>query len=104
MIPFSTWRNQGGSGEDSDGDWIEAQKNRDRPGRAFFHNKGEKLPEGKKQIAVQVVIQSMDKTLTDKEIETLSTQILNFVSKATGAELRKWFPQKLKPRFFRGFF
>ncbi len=50
---------------------------------------GDKLPEGKKQIAVQVVIQSMDKTLTDKEIETLSTQILNFVTKATGAELRK---------------
>jgi len=50
---------------------------------------GDKLPEGKKQIAVQVVIQSMEKTLTDKEIETLSTQILNFVSKATGAELRK---------------
>ena len=50
---------------------------------------GDKLPEGKKQIAVQVVIQSMDKTLTDKEIETLSTQILNFVAKATGAELRK---------------
>ena len=50
---------------------------------------GDKLPVGKKQIAVQVVIQSMDKTLTDKEIETLSTQILNFVSKATGAELRK---------------
>lgn len=50
---------------------------------------GGKLPEGKKQIAVQVLIQSMDKTLTDKEIETLSTQILNFVSKTTGAELRK---------------
>ena len=50
---------------------------------------GDKLPEGKKQIAVQVVIQSMDKTLTDKEIETLSAQILNFVTKATGAELRK---------------
>ena len=50
---------------------------------------GDKLPAGKKQIAVQVVIQSMEKTLTDKEIETLSTQILNFVSKATGAELRK---------------
>ncbi|MGN0919176.1 MAG: phenylalanine--tRNA ligase subunit beta [Alphaproteobacteria bacterium] len=50
---------------------------------------GDKLPAGKKQIAVQVVIQSMDKTLTDKEIETLSTQILNFVAKATGAELRK---------------
>ena len=50
---------------------------------------GEHLPEGKKQIAVQVVIQSMEKTLTDAEIETLSQQILNYVSKNTGAELRK---------------
>ncbi len=50
---------------------------------------GEHLPEGKKQIAVQVVIQSMEKTLTDAEIETLSQQILNYVAKNTGAELRK---------------
>ncbi len=50
---------------------------------------GEHLPEGKKQIAVQVVIQSMEKTLTDAEIETLSQQILNYVTKNTGAELRK---------------
>ena len=50
---------------------------------------GEHLPEGKKQIAVQVVIQSMEKTLTDAEIETLSQQILNYVAKNTGADLRK---------------
>ena len=50
---------------------------------------GEHLPAGKKQIAVQVVIQSMEKTLTDAEIETLSQQILNYVAKNTGAELRK---------------
>jgi len=50
---------------------------------------GEHLPEGKKQIAVQVVIQSMEKTLTDAEIEALSQQILNYVAKNTGAELRK---------------
>ena len=50
---------------------------------------GEHLPEGKKQVAVQIVIQSMEKTLTDAEIETLSQQILNYVAKNTGAELRK---------------
>ena len=50
---------------------------------------GDKLPEGKKQIAVQVVLQSMTKTLTDAEIETISAQILNFVQKNTGGELRK---------------
>ena len=50
---------------------------------------GDKLPEGKKQIAVQVVLQSMDKTLTDAEIEVVSAQILNFIQKNTGGELRK---------------
>ena len=50
---------------------------------------GDKLPDGKKQIAVQVVLQSMDKTLTDAEIEGVSAQILNYVQKNTGGELRK---------------
>jgi len=49
---------------------------------------GEHLPAGKKSLAVQVTIQPQDKTLTDAEIETLSTQIINFVSKNTGATLR----------------
>lgn len=57
--------------------------------RVFDVYEGEHLPEGKKQIAVQVVIQSMEKTLTDAEIEALSAQILNYAAKNTGAELRK---------------
>ena len=49
---------------------------------------GEHLEPGKKSLAVQVTIQPWDKTLTDAEIETLCTQIVNFVSKNTGAVLR----------------
>ncbi len=49
---------------------------------------GDKLPEDKKSLAVQVTISPMDKTMTDKEIEILSVQIINAVKKATGAELR----------------
>lgn len=49
---------------------------------------GDKLPQGKKSIALQVTIWPSDKTMTDKEIEILSTQIINAVHKATGAELR----------------
>lgn len=49
---------------------------------------GDKLPAGKKSLAVKVHIQPMDKTLTDKDIEVLSTQIINLVAKNTGAELR----------------
>lgn len=49
---------------------------------------GDKLPEGKKSIAVQVTIWPSEKTMTDKEIEVLCTQIVNMVKKSTGAELR----------------
>lgn len=49
---------------------------------------GDKLPQDKKSLAIQVTISPMDKTMTDKEIEILSVQIINAVQKATGAELR----------------
>lgn len=49
---------------------------------------GDKLPEGKKSLAVKVHIQPTEKTLTDKEIEVLSTQIIKLVAKNMGAELR----------------
>jgi len=49
---------------------------------------GEHLEAGKKSLAVQVTIQPQDKTLTDAEIEALSAQIINFVTKNTGAVLR----------------
>ena len=49
---------------------------------------GTNLPEGKKSLAVKVQIQPIEKTLTDADIEILSTQIINMVKKNTGAELR----------------
>ena len=49
---------------------------------------GDRLPADKKSLAVQVTITQSDKTLTDKEIEILSIQIINAVQKATGAQLR----------------
>ena len=49
---------------------------------------GDKLPENKKSLALQVTITPFDKTMTDKEIEILSAQIVHAVKKATGAELR----------------
>lgn len=51
--------------------------------------KGDKLPHGKKQLAFQVTLWPHDKTLTDQEIEVLSIQIINLVSKNTGATLRE---------------
>lgn len=49
---------------------------------------GDKLPADKKSLAIQVTIWPNDKTMTDKDIEILSTQIINMVKKNTGAELR----------------
>ncbi len=49
---------------------------------------GDHLEAGKKSLAVQVTIQPIDKTMTDTEIETLSTQIVNMVTRNTGAVLR----------------
>ena len=49
---------------------------------------GDKLPADKKQLAVQVVIQPTDKTMTDEEINALSAQIINIVGKNAGATLR----------------
>ncbi len=49
---------------------------------------GDKLPEGKKSLAVEVVFQPRDLTLTDAEIETATQKVVAAVAKATGAVLR----------------
>ena len=40
---------------------------------------GENMPEGKKSIAVNVVIQSMDKTLSQKDLDQVSQKVINIV-------------------------
>lgn len=49
---------------------------------------GKGVPDGKKSLALEVLIQPRDKTLTDQEIEALSTRIVAQVEKATGGALR----------------
>lgn len=49
---------------------------------------GDRLPEGKKSIAVQLTIQPVEKTLTDEEIESVCRRVVGSVAKHTGAELR----------------
>lgn len=49
---------------------------------------GDKVPAGKKSLAVQVVLQPRDQTLTDAEIEGVCARIVAAVAKATGAGLR----------------
>jgi phenylalanyl-tRNA synthetase beta chain len=49
---------------------------------------GDRLPPGKKSIAIEVVFQPRDHTLTEAEIETATSQVIAAVTKATGATLR----------------
>lgn len=50
---------------------------------------GGKLPEGKKSVAIKVILQPQEKTFTDNEIENLSTNIIDLVSQSFDGELRQ---------------
>jgi phenylalanyl-tRNA synthetase beta chain len=56
--------------------------------RVFDVYAGTGVPEGQKSVAVEVVVQPRDKTLTDGEIEGLSARIVAAAEKAVGAKLR----------------
>lgn len=49
---------------------------------------GDKLPAGKKSLAVEVVFQPRERTLTDAEIDAAAAKVVAAVTKATGASLR----------------
>jgi phenylalanyl-tRNA synthetase beta chain len=49
---------------------------------------GQNIPEGKKSVAINVVIQSQDKTLTESNLDQISQKIINTVKDKTGAIIR----------------
>ena len=49
---------------------------------------GDKLPERKTSLAIEVTFQPRDRTLTDAEIEAACSKVVAAVAKATGATLR----------------
>ena len=49
---------------------------------------GEHVPDGKKSLAIEVLIQPRDATLTDAEIEAVAAKVVEAAAKATGAVLR----------------
>jgi len=49
---------------------------------------GKNIPEGKKSIALNVTIQSMTKTLKDKDLEKVNKLIIDTVENRTGAKIR----------------
>lgn len=56
--------------------------------RVFDLFEGSSLGEGKKSLAITVVLQPTEKTLTDEEIEGVASKIIQSVEKATGGVLR----------------
>jgi phenylalanyl-tRNA synthetase beta chain len=56
--------------------------------RLFDVYQGKGLPEGKKSLAITVVLQPETATLTDEQIEAFSRKLVAQVAKATGGELR----------------
>ena len=49
---------------------------------------GGNLPAGSKSIAVNVTIQSMDKTLSQKDLDNISQKIIDIVKSKTGGTIR----------------
>ena len=49
---------------------------------------GKSVGEGMKSVAVRVTLQPIDQTLTEAEIDSVATKIVEAVTKATGATLR----------------
>jgi phenylalanyl-tRNA synthetase beta chain len=56
--------------------------------RVFDVYAGAGVPDGQKSVAVEVLVQPREKTLTDGEIEALSARIVAAAQKAVGAKLR----------------
>jgi phenylalanyl-tRNA synthetase beta chain len=54
----------------------------------FDRYAGDRLPEGKVSLALQVTLQPREKTLTDAEIEAVANKIVAAATKAVGATLR----------------
>jgi len=54
----------------------------------FDAYQGSGLPAGKKSLAIEVVFQPRERTLTDAELEAASQKVIAAVAKATGATLR----------------
>ncbi|MDR0295195.1 MAG: phenylalanine--tRNA ligase subunit beta [Prevotellaceae bacterium] len=50
--------------------------------------RGNKLPDGQKQYALSFVLQDLEKTFTDQQIEQIMQQLLNSFAKEVGATLR----------------
>ena len=51
---------------------------------------GERIEEGFKSLALSITYQSLDKTLSDSDIDPLENTIISVLNKKLGAYLRSW--------------
>tara|TARA_B100000214_G_C23406532_1_gene374126 strand:+ start:223 stop:399 length:177 start_codon:yes stop_codon:yes gene_type:complete len=49
---------------------------------------GGSLPSGKKSVAINVIIQAMDKTLSENDLNQVSQKIIDIVKQKTGGTIR----------------
>jgi phenylalanyl-tRNA synthetase beta chain len=56
--------------------------------KVFDVYEGDNIPEGKKSIALNVTIQSFEKTLKDEDLERINQLIISTVEDKTGAKIR----------------
>ena len=56
--------------------------------KVFDLYEGDNIPENQKSIAISVTIQSLEKTLTDNDLEKINNLIIETVENKTGAKIR----------------
>ena len=56
--------------------------------KVFDVYEGENIPENQKSIAINVTIQSLEKTLKDSDLEKINNLIIKTVENKTGAKIR----------------
>ena len=56
--------------------------------KVFDVYEGDNIPEGKKSIALNVTIQSSEKTLNDEDLDRINQLIISTVEEKTGAKIR----------------
>ena len=56
--------------------------------KTFDVFEGQNLPEGKKSLAINVTLQSFNKTLTESDLDSISKKIIDKVKNKTGATIR----------------
>ena len=56
--------------------------------KVFDVYQGDNIPENQKSVAISVTIQSLEKTLTDNDLEKTNNLIIETVENKTGAKIR----------------